>query len=439
MKNQNQTQYFPKLIPFRKEEKWGFSDREKNIIIPLIYDQTYPFIDNVALVRVEDKYGLISSSGETLIPIIHNDGETVIDEAFDKGWRNMIPGNFYPKIPMEVIKEIEAIKEFFDGIAPFKKNNKWGLITEEGEELLPPTYDDIKSIENENWPFVDNGKYGLLSKTGALIIEARYDEARGFSNGQAACREGANWGVINLDGEWVVTPQFSELGELRDGLSAAQKDGLYGFINEKGAVVIDFQFQYALDFDNGACAIFQDEYVYFINTQGKKISDSYIRMFGPDEECFMHVVKDDTWGLVKPDGTFLLPIQYDLPKAMGQVIQTIERGRIPIKKGALLGYANYKGEEVVEPKYCTIDPYCEDLSLVSVLDPKLNFDNTIETIEATGSISGVFNFGFIDASGKEIVPPKYVQARRFEGGLAFVKNANFQSGYITYDGTEYFM
>jgi len=438
MKNHKQIQYFPKLIPFRKEEKWGFSDREKNIIIPLKYDQTYPFIDDVALVRLDDKYGLISSAGEILIPVIHDDGEMVIDEAFDKGWRSMVPRNHYPKIPVEVVKEIEAIKEFSGGIAPFKKNNKWGLITEEGEELLAPKYDEIKSIENENWPFVQNGKYGLLSKKGALLVEARYDEARGFSDGQAACKEDGNWGAIDSAGTWVVTPQFSELGELRDGLTAAQKDGLYGFIDEKGEVVLDFQYQYALDFDNGACAIFQDEFVYFIDKKGNKISDSYIRMFGPDEECLMHVVKDEKWGLIKPDGTFLLPIIYDLPKAMGQVLQTIERGRIPVKKGALLGYANYKGEEIVTPKYSTIDPYCEDLSLVSVLDPKLNADNTIEDIEATGSISGVFNFGFIDASGKEIVPTKYILARRFEYGLAFVKNANFQSGYITYDGTEYF-
>ncbi|MDY8136880.1 WG repeat-containing protein [Aquimarina sp. 2201CG5-10] len=439
MKTHEQPQYFPQLIPFRKGDKWGFSDREKNIIIPLKYDQTYPFIDNVALVRIEDKYGLISSTDETLLPITYDDGEMVIDEAYDKGWRTPVSTNFYPKIPKEVINSIEDIKEFSDGIAPFKRNNKWGLITEEGKELLSPEYDAIKSIENENWPFIHNNKWGLLSKTGALLIEAKFDETRGFSNGQAACKKDENWGAIDQNGEWIVAPQFSELGELRDGVSAAQKNGLYGFINEKGEVVIDFQFQYALDFNNGICAIFEDEFIYFIDKQGQKVSDSYIRMFGPDEECLMHVVKDEKWGLIKPDGTFLLPIQYDLPKAMGQVLHTIERKRIPIKKGALLGYANYKGEEIVTPKYCTIDPFCENLSLVSRLDPNLNFNNTIEDIEATGSISGVFNFGFIDADGKEIVPPKYILAHRFEGGLAFVKNSDFQCGYITYDGTEYFM
>ncbi len=439
MKTYKQRQYFPELIPFRKGEKWGYSDREKNIIIPLEYDRTYPFIDQVALVMLENKYGLISFTGKILIPIVHDEGETVIDKAFDEGWRNKISSNFYPKISKDVIKNIEIIGRFSDGIAPFKRNNKWGLITEEGKELLPPTFDLIESIENDNWPFMSSNKWGLLSKEGEIIIKPQFDGIRGFYNGQAACRKGELWGAINRNGDWVISPQFSELGELRDGLNAAQKNELYGFIDEKGKVVIDFKFQYALDFESGTCGILENDQVYFINKQGEKISDSYSLMFGPNEECLMHVTKNDKWGVIRPDGTFLLPIQYDMPKAMGQVIHTIARGMIPIKKGALLGLANYQGEEMVVPKYSTIDPFCEDLSLVSILDPLLNSDNTIESIEASGSISGVFNFGFIDPSGKEIVPPKYILARRFECGLAFVKTVDFQYGYITYDGTEYFM
>jgi len=141
----------------------GVSDREKNIIIPLKYDQTYPFIDDVALVRIEDKYGLISSKGEILIPVIHYDGEVVIDEAFDKGWRSMIPRNHYPKIPVEVIKEIEAIKEFSDGISPFKKINESFHVDK--NQAYYHTYQFFKAFDADIGSFKKMDDYFTYDKT----------------------------------------------------------------------------------------------------------------------------------------------------------------------------------------------------------------------------------------------------------------------------------
>ena len=142
--------------------------------------------------------------------------------------------------------------------------------------------------------------------------------------------------------------------------------------------------------------------------------------------------------MVKTNGKFLLPIEYDLPRAMGQVIHTIEEEMVPIKKGPLLGYADMNGGVVVDAKYVVIDPFCEGMSLVSIPDERLNFGNTPEMMEMTGSISGVFKYGFIDKLGKEVIPPQYNIAHRFEYGLAFVQSELGSSGYITYDGTEYF-
>ena len=473
----SQKQYFPELIPFRDGEKWGYSDRSKRLVVAPKYSQTFPFVGDIAKVQLEDKWGLIDRDGkEILAPIydevgnydtlLNSDGSCFIRKgnqcglmastgavlaeiqypteaaaeaaAKSAGWKGGIATNHFPDMPKAIVHSIQGIKAACEGIFRFKRDEKWGLVREDGTVLLEPSYEDIEALEKGNWPFCMAGKWGLLDLNGKVVLPAVYDEARCFSNGQAACRIGHLWGAVGTNGAWIYEPKFTELGEFRDGLSAAQQQGMYGFVDEYGNAVIDFQYPNVLDFKNGVCKVFAHDHIYFIDTNGKPITEPYTRMFGPNEQFLTHLIKEDKWGLIDDSNRLILPFEYDLPRAMGQVLQTIELERIPIKKGPLLGYATMDGNVLVEPQYMTADPFCERMSLVSVLDARLNQGATPESIEATGAISGVFNYGFIDEMGKEVITPQYILAHRFQYGLAFVKNNNFQVGYITYDGTEYF-
>lgn len=476
-----QTQYYPAVIPFRDGEKWGYCTRDKDLIIKPKYDQAAPFVGKIARVMLGEKHGLIDKTGTEIIPVVcdyigNYDDNTLLnvdnsctiqkdgkyglvstqgvilaemiydseaeaaDAALEQGWKGAVLADEFEDIDAAILEQIHALKKVEKGIHRFRKGAQWGLITEKGSYLLEATYDEIDALENEHFPFKQDGKWGLLDLQGKLVLPAIYDTARGFSNGQAACEIEGLWGAVNFSGQWIFEPQFTELGEFKEGLSAAQKDGLYGFVDEYGETSIDFQYPYVLDFSHGVCAVLDvpQEEVYFIDDRGGIVSERYRRLFGPNEDLWMHVVKDDKWGILQVNHTFILPVKYDLPKAMGQVLQTIENDRIPIKKGPLLGFANKSGLEVVAPKYMMVDPFCEGLSLVATLNPTMNRDATPSSIEATGSLSGVFDYGFIDAEGNEVVPRNYILAHRFKHGLAFVKNKNFQVGYITYDGTEYF-
>ena len=45
------------LIPYRKKDKWGFCDRDKNLVIQPIYDDAYPFSEGLARVKLNHKRG----------------------------------------------------------------------------------------------------------------------------------------------------------------------------------------------------------------------------------------------------------------------------------------------------------------------------------------------------------------------------------------------
>jgi len=76
---------------------------------------------------------------------------------------------------------------------------------------------------------------------------------------------------------------------------------------------------------------------------------------------------------------------------------------IPFNREGKWGLINNKGEVVLTPKYRQID--------------FSNFGKDLELIKITDSLGKT---GYIDLSGNEVIPPKYVVGTNFMNGFAFV-------------------
>ena len=59
----------PELIPYRKGNKWGYCNREKNILLPVKYDYVERFSGGLAWVLLDGKYGYINMNGRETIPV----------------------------------------------------------------------------------------------------------------------------------------------------------------------------------------------------------------------------------------------------------------------------------------------------------------------------------------------------------------------------------
>jgi hypothetical protein len=91
-----------------------------------------------------------------------------------------------------------------------KKDNKYGFINTQGEEVVPVQYDNI-------------GKFGTHGIAWALV------------------QKDNKYGFMNTQGEEVVPVQYDKIGKFgTHGIAWAlvQKDNKYGFINTQGEVVI---------------------------------------------------------------------------------------------------------------------------------------------------------------------------------------------------------
>ncbi|MGO2341027.1 MAG: WG repeat-containing protein, partial [Psychrobacter sp.] len=137
------------LVATFKGDKWGYMDKQGNLVIPYLYNHAGDFSNALATVLKDGKFGAIDYNGDTVI---------------DFRYENL--GNF---------KEGLATFRLTDG-------DKVGFIDTKGKTVILPIWDAALSFSEglsaigvgEN----DSLKWGFIDSTGKVIIEPQYDEVQ---------------------------------------------------------------------------------------------------------------------------------------------------------------------------------------------------------------------------------------------------------------------
>lgn len=82
---------------------------------------------------------------------------------------------------------------------------KWGLLDENGNEIIPPKYDDIYNMDWDGLLFYveNNGKVGLINQQGKEIIPILYDEISQDSIDIFIIKSGDLYGVYFEEGTLI--------------------------------------------------------------------------------------------------------------------------------------------------------------------------------------------------------------------------------------------
>ena len=107
-----------------KDDKFGFINEDKQIVVPLIFDKVWSFFDGVAKAIYHGKNVYIDTSGKIL---------------------------FYSDINPETTQE--SIGFFYEGFAKKIKNNQYSFVNKLGEELQNLKFDFVDKF-NDNKAFV---------------------------------------------------------------------------------------------------------------------------------------------------------------------------------------------------------------------------------------------------------------------------------------------
>jgi hypothetical protein len=455
------------FIKVRSIDKYGIFNNYGIEITQIIYDEIKTFEHNcfwngLTAVNYKGKWGIIDNSGHKIIDHIYDDIE--IDEEvpelikvnigaklqFDpKAKGNLLSGGKWGIINKigEVVApfKYDFIGYFCNGFVPFKINDKMGIIDTKGIEVLRAKYffawsypDGIRIGLNDNFGYIDkewkeiiSDKYSIIDylsedydvallddkgfsvikKSGEIVIPFEYDVIDSFDEGMLRVERNNKKGYLDLTNKEIIPIKYDDIGPFKDGLAPVNLNDSYGYVNRSGEIIIPLIYDYTWHFKNGLARV---------NIGGK-----FIKIENSDYNCHFEGGK---WGLINKNGEQILPIKYDM------IFQSDDDLIIVNIGGAYKHNSDFYTPDLINPESSMYDEEFKKHQYKESFDTrevKKSFNRT-EWCAFKGG-----KWGFINASGHEVISAKYDRVSPFENSLSFVQ-LNNKYGYIDKIGREYF-
>lgn len=342
-----------KFYPIKRDNKYGFIDKEGSEMLPFEFDWADFFSEGIAIVEKDDFVGAINKQGTVIIPF-----------------------------------EYSEIERFNNGIAVVSKQGKFGLINKLNQLILPLEYDEI-GIFNDGLALISKNNYfGYIGKNGVIEIPLIYQSAGAFQNGYAYAEMNGKKGIINLKGEAVIDFIADWIEPFNvEGLARARVGSKYGVFANNGSMIVDFQFENISEFSNGYALVADSTNKYsFINEKGKLISTMSFD-FIPEalsfskfsKEGFAKVITKGKIGIIDTTGEKVVPAIFD---AIGAYLP---KGLTAVKKKGKWGYMNPETRLVISYDY----------------------EFAGEFINGKAIVRNDMGFGIINEDGKQLLPFEY--------------------------------
>ena len=337
------------------------------------------YINRAGKVVITPKYSFAGPFSEGLAAVCSHDAK----------W-----GYIDTKGRLKVPLRYNSAGSFSEGLATVRVHDKWGYIDRNGREVIPIRLKyNCGSFSDGRVLVIKGGKWGYLDTHGEQVIPAIYDDAFPFSDGLAAVLKSGKWGYINREGTYVISPRFNQAQAFREGLAAVSLDGeLWGYVDRKGNTVIEPAFEKAPWnwFSGGRALIKRKGRFGFIDTQGKvAIEPKYVgaSLF---REGLAHVREarknpNDGWRFIDTKGNTVLEPAADWEDS------SLQEGLLTVRIGADLktarwGFMDRSGRMVIPAKFGWARGFSEGLAPIA---EGLNWeimDRAIEREQRTGAV-----------------------------------------------------
>jgi bifunctional DNA-binding transcriptional regulator/antitoxin component of YhaV-PrlF toxin-antitoxin module len=279
---------------FFRDNKFGYIDRNGQIVIPARFEDARDFSEGLASIKIGDKYGCIDSSGKVVIParfnyiakFKHGLARITLDRLekgkIDKTGKivtalfSPMPtplgyDNRNPTLARDVLTLIErdgkygyedgsrkvvipvqfdfAANRFVEDMAWVEVKNRIGYINNKGKTIVSPQFDylggDGTGDFDGGWARVClKEKCGYIDKTGKIVIPLKFDDAaQKFKDGLAWVKIGDRLGYIDKTGKVVIPARYSFPTKLKAGM-----EGEVGFCGNERCFVVASNFDRGLAF-----------------------------------------------------------------------------------------------------------------------------------------------------------------------------------------------
>jgi len=232
------------------------------------------------IVNAENKYGLISTSGATLIEAKYDEVKYIgsshlfaVKEAdtwklFDTEANKIVIEEGYKNI-------VEAKSE---NIVVIDEDGKYGVLNKDYSVKIEPQYEDLKYAFSIYYIAKKDGKYGIINSENETVIEFEYQRMTYVENGGFIEADKTDTETVLFDNNLgqkvvgIVSDLNTEKGYIKvytnneykyynfkleeknstdlltsNTLFLSKKDGKYGYVDKSGNVVVDYIYEDATE------------------------------------------------------------------------------------------------------------------------------------------------------------------------------------------------
>ncbi len=189
--------------------------------------------------------------------------------------------------------------------------------------IVEPIYTEVREF-NEGLAAVKNEeKWGYLDENGDVAIDFIFDRATDFQNGVAFVGEinkeisvgsayGYNYGLIDKNGQALTDIKYSNDNHFKFGFAVVREwDGRYNILNINGHEVFPETFEYLKMNDDGSVMVRNYEGYYYTDLAGNKLNGEIYQFAKPFSDGLAAVAIGRSWGYIGVDGLVKIEPQYE--------------------------------------------------------------------------------------------------------------------------------
>jgi len=300
-----------RLFPYQeegKQGKWGYIDRDGEVVVAPRFRQAGDFSDGLARVETEKGSGYIDADGKIAFMLDAELGPVDWTLRFTEGralisWKGK-RGYFDRRGKLAVEPKYDDANKFSEGLAAVNigaksagfprpsvmQGGNWGFIDTTGRLVIPMRFSDVdvKGFSDGLALVYVEDKPAYIDKTGKVVITPEYksDDPKRFVRNASAFSEGlaridtagkhsgystGHVGFIDKTGKFAIEPRLDNAGDFSEGLAAVLVGKKWGYLDKTGRAVIEPQFDEAQKFSDGVAAVRSGEHWSYIDQKGKVV------------------------------------------------------------------------------------------------------------------------------------------------------------------------
>lgn len=293
-----------------------------------------------------------------------------------------------------VLKQREKVTKNYQYFAVYAQD-KWGVINQDGEEVIIPSYQEMIIIPNEEKD-VFICTYDINDQTGEYKTKAinskneeiftGYDKVEAIDNidkdnnlwyekDVLKVNKNGKYGLIDLNGKEILPIEYDEITVL-DGMENSiiiKKDDKIGLVNDNGSAIIDTNYKEikALgdSYKEGYITVDEKGKYGVVSTTKKQILENkYDEIFPVYLKDYYLVKENGTKELVNSNGEVVLDKGFD-------DIKSATTNGVIFNKDNLYGEMSFSGEITLEPKYQELKEVKKDIYIAKKDDKYGIIDN----------------------------------------------------------------